>query len=93
MDDTPAHPPILVLGCSEAAMKLRQPGHEIAAVLSIHSQGEYPVDATGIALVQVLQFDDIERAECGRCGKSAPQLDTQEMEQGNGPTHGCAEYG
>ena len=60
MNDRPIHPEVRVLGHSEASMCLRQPEHGIAAVLSIHTHGEFPVDATGIEHVLSLQFDDVE---------------------------------
>ena len=45
------HPPVLVLGYSEAEMLMRKPGAAaIQAIIAIHGQREYPVELSGIAL-------------------------------------------
>lgn len=55
------HPPILILGYSEASMLLRKPGSiDIRAVIAIHGQREYPVETDGRAHSLVLRFDDSE---------------------------------
>ena len=63
MTHTSGHPPLLVLGYSEAAMVLRQPGgRAVKAVISIHGHHEFPVevDAAAVPHRLVLRFDDVE---------------------------------
>jgi predicted protein tyrosine phosphatase len=55
------HPSILVLGYSEAAMMLRNPGHpRIEALIAIKGQREFAVDAPEIGCSLILDFDDCE---------------------------------
>ena len=59
----PAHPPILALGYSEAAMMLRTPAaQKVEALISIHGLREHAVDAPWVAHQLVLRFDDVETA-------------------------------
>src|SRR5262245_39343860 len=54
------HPQILVLGYSEAAMLLRNPGEvRIGAVISIAGQREYAVEVGSVPHL-ILSFDDTE---------------------------------
>ena len=55
------HPPVLVLGYSEAAMLLRK-SHtaDVLAIIAIHGQREYPVETSEVPYSLVLQFDDTE---------------------------------
>jgi predicted protein tyrosine phosphatase len=55
------HPPVVVLGYSEAAMFMRDPEWgNTEAVIAIHSQREYPLEADGVPHRLVLEFDDCE---------------------------------
>ena len=44
-------------------MYLSQPSHGVVAVVSVHGDREFPVDAHGIDNVLRLQFDDIETSD------------------------------
>lgn len=58
------HPDILILGTSEASMLLCKPeGCAIDAVISIHGQREFSVEAPHARHRLVLQFDDWELPE------------------------------
>lgn len=55
------HPPVLVLGYSEAGMLLRKPGAaNIRAIIAIHGQQEHPVETDGVSHSVILRFDDTE---------------------------------
>ncbi len=55
------HPPLLILGYSEAGMLLRKPGAvDVRAIISIHGQREYAVETGGVPHRLVLRFDDTE---------------------------------
>jgi predicted protein tyrosine phosphatase len=54
------HPPLVVLGYSEAAMFLRKsPPLSVAGIISIHGSREFGVDATAPCRLD-LRFDDVE---------------------------------
>jgi predicted protein tyrosine phosphatase len=58
------HPRLLVLGSSEAAMLLRSASaNRIEALISIHGQREYLLDAPEIAHKLELRFDDVESVD------------------------------
>lgn len=58
------HPRILVLGSSEAAMLLRSAAREpVEALILIHGQREYPLDAPEISRTLELHFDDVEAVD------------------------------
>jgi predicted protein tyrosine phosphatase len=55
------HPPIVVLGYSEAGMLLRaEEGREVGAIISICGKRDYAVEAAGVEHTLVLHFDDVE---------------------------------
>jgi predicted protein tyrosine phosphatase len=55
------HPPILVLGFSEAAMFLRGAERpDVEGLIAIHSQREHAIETDGVPHRLVLQFDDCE---------------------------------
>ena len=54
------HPPLVILGYSEAAMFLRRPrATDVRAILSIHGRREFPVEASAGHRLD-LEFDDVE---------------------------------
>lgn len=53
------HPSLVILGYSQAAMFLRNPGHGVTAILSIHGHREYGVESE-ISIRLDLAFDDVE---------------------------------
>jgi len=56
-----AHPAVLILGYSEAAMYIRGPSAaDVNAIISIYGQREYPLDVEGLAHALILRFDDTE---------------------------------
>lgn len=58
---TENHPPLLVLGYSQAAMLLRKPDRSgVEAIIAIHGQREYPVDTDGVRHSLILDFEDTE---------------------------------
>jgi predicted protein tyrosine phosphatase len=57
-------PPIVILGYSEAAMYLQSPVADVAAVLSIHGQREFGVEAVVDHRLD-LHFDDADSPEAG----------------------------
>jgi len=60
------HPPVIVLGYSEAAMLLRTPHDiDVRAIIAIHGQREYPVETGGVPHALVLEFDDAEAPHPG----------------------------
>lgn len=58
-DGTTKYPRIIILGRSEAAMLLgKSIAADVRAVITIHGQREYPLEAPGIGHRLVLRFDD-----------------------------------
>jgi predicted protein tyrosine phosphatase len=61
-----AHPQVVILGYSEAAMFLRgTSGAEVTGIVSIHGAREFGVEAAGVGRRLDLGFDDVEVAEEG----------------------------
>jgi predicted protein tyrosine phosphatase len=58
------HPSVLALGYSEAAMLLRSgPPPDVKALISIHGNHEFPLDALDITNRLILHFDDVEAVD------------------------------
>lgn len=55
------HPPVLMLGYSEAAMLMRAPqGLQVGAIIAIHGRHEYAVESPGVSHRLTLRFDDVD---------------------------------
>lgn len=60
-----AHPNVLILGHSEAAMLLRARPADLAGIISIHGRHEPVLEAPGVSDRLDLCFDDVEAPEAG----------------------------